>query len=153
MVGLYEAFSLIRDAFRKDDDDEDVEETPYVCNETTQVDDSFDTGKNVCRALALSGGGSNGAWEAGVIWGFMNYGSPDDFTYDVVTGVSAGSINGLAVSGWEIGDEVAMADWLSDMWNSLTTDDVWVNWDKGVADGVLLKPGAVNNAPLLNFLQ
>ena len=53
-----------------------------------------------CRALALSGGGNNGAWEAGVLWGFMNYGNPADFEYDVVTGVSAGSINALAISGW-----------------------------------------------------
>ena len=33
----------------------------------------------VCRALALSGGGSNGAWEAGVLWGFLNYGNPSEF--------------------------------------------------------------------------
>ena len=31
-------------------------------------------GKDTCHALVLSGGGSNGAWEAGVIYGFANYG-------------------------------------------------------------------------------
>ena len=59
--------------------------------------------KDVCRALALSGGGNNGAWEAGVLWGFMNYGDVADFEYDVITGVSAGSINAMAMSGWEAG--------------------------------------------------
>mmetsp|Transcript_3721 Transcript_3721/g.4263 ORF Transcript_3721/g.4263 Transcript_3721/m.4263 type:complete len:86 (+) Transcript_3721:51-308(+) len=62
----------------------------------------------VCRALALSGGGSNGAWEAGVLWGFLNYGNPADFKYEVVTGVSAGAINSLAISGWELGKEAEM---------------------------------------------
>ena len=48
-----------------------------------------------CTAVALSGGGSNGAWEMGVLWGFLHYGNPDDFRYDVVTGISAGSINAI----------------------------------------------------------
>lgn len=48
-----------------------------------------------CTGLALSGGGSNGAWEMGVLWGFMHYGDPADFKYDVVTGISAGSINAI----------------------------------------------------------
>jgi len=49
----------------------------------------------------MSGGGSKGAFEAGVIWG-MYYGIEnvgETFDYDVITGVSAGAINtiGLAV--------------------------------------------------------
>ena len=58
-----------------------------------------------CTALVLSGGGSNGAWEIGVLWGLVNYGNPDDFKYDVVSGISAGSINALALAGWEVGKE------------------------------------------------
>ena len=61
--------------------------------------------QDVCRALVMSGGGSNGAWEAGVLWGFINYGTPSDFTYDVVSGVSAGSMNTAAFAGYAIGDE------------------------------------------------
>lgn len=30
-------------------------------------------------ALALEGGGAKGSYEAGVIWGFMHGGNPDDF--------------------------------------------------------------------------
>ena len=58
-----------------------------------------------CTALVLSGGGSNGAWEIGVLWGLLNYGDPDDFKYDVVSGISAGSINALGMAGYEIGKE------------------------------------------------
>jgi len=50
---------------------------------------------NTCTGLALSGGGSNGAWEMGVLWGFLHNGNPEDFKYDVVTGISAGSINAI----------------------------------------------------------
>ena len=38
-----------------------------------------DDGK--CYALVLSGGGTNGAWEAGIIWGLMNYGDPTDYEW------------------------------------------------------------------------
>lgn len=30
-------------------------------------------------ALALEGGGAKGAYEAGVIWGLMHHGNPDEF--------------------------------------------------------------------------
>ena len=59
--------------------------------------------KDVCRALVLSGGGSNGAWETGVIYGFINNGNPSDFEWDVLSGVSAGSINTVALAGYPLG--------------------------------------------------
>ena len=65
--------------------------------------------QDVCRALVMSGGGSNGAWEAGVLWGFLNYGDHADFAYDVITGVSAGSMNTAALAGWEVGNEAKAA--------------------------------------------
>ena len=58
------------------------------------------TAADVCRALALSGGGANGAWEAGIFWGLVNYGDPADFAYDVVTGISAGAINTAGLAGF-----------------------------------------------------
>ena len=46
--------------------------------------------EGICRALVLSGGGSNGAWEAGVLWGLTHYGNPEDFAYDWISGISLG---------------------------------------------------------------
>jgi len=46
-----------------------------------------------CKALVLSGGGNRGAWEAGVMWGLVHFGDPEDYHWDVMTGCSAGSIN------------------------------------------------------------
>ena len=53
----------------------------------------------------MSGGGVNGAWEAGVIYGLIHYGNPKDFQWDVVSGVSAGCINAAGVSVWAKGLE------------------------------------------------
>jgi predicted acylesterase/phospholipase RssA len=36
---------------------------------------------DTCKALVLSGGGANGAWEAGIFWGLNNYGNSGDFDY------------------------------------------------------------------------
>jgi len=66
-----------------------------------------------CRALVMSGGANNGAWEAGVLWGLVHYGNPSDFTWNVVTGVSAGAINTGAVVVFAPGDEVTMTEFLS----------------------------------------
>ena len=90
----------------------------------TQVE----AGDKKCHALALSGGANHGAWEAGVMWGLLHYGNPEDFTWDVVTGVSAGAINTSVISVFETGDEVNMSEFVSDTWASLTTDMIWQNW-------------------------
>ena len=74
-----------------------------------------------CRALAMSGGANYGAWEAGILWGLTHYGNPEDYAWDVITGVSAGAINTAATVVFNVGDEVKMSEFLSDSWASLTT--------------------------------
>mmetsp|Transcript_7391 Transcript_7391/g.8917 ORF Transcript_7391/g.8917 Transcript_7391/m.8917 type:complete len:215 (+) Transcript_7391:1-645(+) len=108
---------------------------------------------DVCRAVVMSGGGNNGAWEVGVFYGLVNNGDPKDFAYDVVSGVSAGAMNTAVFAGWEPGKELELAQWGSDTWKNLHTSDIWVEWPLGVASGALLMPGAVDNGPLLHFLQ
>jgi predicted acylesterase/phospholipase RssA len=49
----------------------------------------------------MSGGANNGAWEIGVIWGLAHYGDATDFYWDVVSGISAGAINGAGTAGWK----------------------------------------------------
>ena len=72
---------------------------------TDSVDKSAKSEKS-CRALALSGGGAKGSFEAGALYGLvMNDVDKSKYRYDVVTGVSAGAINTGAISLFEIGDE------------------------------------------------
>jgi len=80
----------------------------------------------------LSGGGSNGAWEVGVLWGWLHYGNPDDFAYDWISGISAGAINTAALSGWAKGDEKRASEWLSYTWSTLTSDQIWKEWPDGL---------------------
>ena len=77
--------------------------------------------KDTCNALVLSGGGSNGAWEVGVLWGLLHYGNPADFEWDWMTGVSAGSINTAGFAGWAVGQELEATEWLSDTFTTLTS--------------------------------
>jgi len=75
-----------------------------------------------CKALVLSGGGNNGAWEAGVMWGLAHYGNPEDFYWDVLTGVSAGSINTAGSAGFSPEQVLEYTEWLSESWLNMTTD-------------------------------
>ena len=109
--------------------------------------------QDICRALVLSGGGNNGAWEAGVLYGMLANGNAADFAFDVVTGVSAGAMNAGGLAGWEVGRELEAAQFLSDTWLGFSTSDIWTDWALGKVSGVLLMGGTVDNAPLLNTLQ
>ena len=106
-----------------------------------------------CRALVLSGGASNGAWDVGVLYGLVNYATPSDYEYDVVTGVSVGSINALFLAGYPKGQEVQMVEDGSNMWNNLKTSDVWKNWPLSYAQGLMNKQGFLDNSPLLQFIK
>lgn len=108
-----------------------------------------------CRALAMSGGGSKGAFEAGALWGML--GTIKDKTemqYDVVTGVSAGSINTLGVSVFPKGQEQAMIEELSYRWSHLAKSDLKKNWFPfGPITGLLEKTGIYNTAPLYDYIK
>ena len=83
-----------------------------------------------CRALAMSGGSNHALWEAGVIWGLLHYGDPADFTWDVISGISAGALNTGLMSVWAQGDEYAMSEALSDRWASIDEESqLFMTWD------------------------
>ena len=92
-----------------------------------------------CHALALSGGGAKGAYEAGVLWGLVNNAnSSTSLAWDVVTGVSIGSVNTGGIVLWAPGDEKGMVQWLSDTWAGLKSSDIYVDWKPlGIVTGLL----------------
>jgi predicted acylesterase/phospholipase RssA len=57
-------------------------------------------------SLAFAGGGSKGGFEDGAIWQMVRSLNPEDVTYQVLSGVSAGSINLAGIGLFEIGDEL-----------------------------------------------
>lgn len=75
------------------------------------------------------------------------------FEYDVVSGVSAGSINALAVSLFEKGKEEEMVEFLSEAWGNLTDSRVYQRWPEGFAEGIMKESGIYNDEPLYNYLN
>ena len=84
----------------------------------------------------MSGGGSNGAWESGVLWGLVNYGIPKDYKYDVVSGVSIGSINASGLAVFAIGDELAAVDFIYSTWQSISSEDIYIEWPMGLVSSL-----------------
>jgi len=107
-----------------------------------------------CRAIALSGGGSMGSWEAGVMWGLTHYGNPEDYYWEVMTGVSAGSINtagGAAFAPWESPE---MSEWLSNNWASLHNGDIYRMWpEESVTYSLKNNVSLFDTTPALNYLR
>ena len=109
---------------------------------------------NKCTALAMSGGGAKGAYEAGALYGFVkNDPHPSKYAYDVVTGVSVGAINSFAVGVWRIGTEEKMVEWLSHLWASITSETIYKDWwPLGLVTGITSKTGVYDFAPGTEFL-
>ena len=81
-----------------------------------------------CRALALRGGGTKGAFEVGVLKAITELLEPIDYQYDVVVGVSIGAINGAMFATFAKGDEKAAVEKLEEVWNTYTAEDFWRLW-------------------------
>uniref|UniRef100_A0A7S1PFH2 PNPLA domain-containing protein n=1 Tax=Percolomonas cosmopolitus TaxID=63605 RepID=A0A7S1PFH2_9EUKA len=108
----------------------------------------------ICRALALGGGGDRGAFEAGVLSALVALQDSEATRYEVVTGISAGSINAAAFSQFRIGDEKKAVEFLLDRWRKTTKDDIYKNWfPGGIVEGFSLKSGLFDTSPLLNYLK
>ena len=107
---------------------------------------------DTCNALVLSGGGSNGAWESGVLWGLINYGDPEMFKWDLVSGVSIGSITASALSVFPPGEEKAATDAIYEIWTNLTNSDVYKQWPAGWVAG-LYKISLLDDSPGFEFVK
>ena len=79
----------------------------------------------MCRVLSLSGGGSKGAYEVGVVNSVIKTLEAPDNHYDVVSGVSVGGINTAAFTLFGEGEDEQLADFLMDLWKNLSNSDVW----------------------------
>jgi NTE family protein len=68
------------------------------------------------RALVLSGGGSAGAWQVGVLKHLLN---DLETKYDIVCGVSVGAINGAAIAQFKHGQEKEAYQLLEKLWPTI----------------------------------
>lgn len=81
--------------------------------------------KPPCLALVLSGGGARGAYQAGVLKGISNIAHALGMTnpFDIISGVSAGAINGACVA--SAGPKSDCAEHLSQFWNTVKTENIF----------------------------
>jgi NTE family protein len=73
-----------------------------------------DDGK--CRVLAMRGGGTKGAYEAGALKAMAELQDPIDIAYDVLAGVSIGAMNAGYFATFERGDEAEGIQALLYLW-------------------------------------
>lgn len=109
--------------------------------------------KDVCHALALSGGGNKGSYEAGAIHTLVKNLPPSEVEWDVITGVSAGAMNTGGISIFKVGNEAEMSEFLVNLWMNMTSDMVWKMWDDGLIHGLFNESGILDDAPLYKFLS
>lgn len=113
---------------------------------------SFVAGET-CRALSLGAGGTRGAYQAGALVTLTTLLPGEDVQWNVVSGMSAGSINAGGVSLFPMGQEVAMAQFLKSVWLHLNSSSVFVDWNEiGVPYAIFEEPSLYNNQPLKEYL-
>lgn len=102
------------------------------------------------RALVHSGGGSKGAWGAGVI----KYLLGDLKTqYDILCGVSVGAINIAFLSQYKHGEEEASANLLYNMWSQLDTSKIYKKHFPFGRWSAIWKQSFYDSSPLASLIK
>lgn len=104
------------------------------------------------RALVLSGGGSRGAYQAGVVYHLL---AEKGFQYDIITGTSVGALNGAFLAMFAKGQEKEAAEGLKKIWCEISDKKVYKYWYKGILWllPLLWKPSVYNTQPLADFVS
>ena len=101
----------------------------------------------------LEGGGDKGSFQVGVLNAFVDLVEAKELEWDVITGVSVGSINAAALSLHEIGKEREAVDWMVKLWKTFGQSDIYKKWPFGLAQGWLFEEGIWDNSPVEAFLK
>ena len=108
----------------------------------------------VCNALVLEAGGDKGAYEAGALSVLVkNATNPQNRMWDVVSGVSIGSILTGFIAQYDIGDEVKMADELVNLWEEIKASDIYKSWPGGLVEGLLYRSSLFDESPADSLLK
>jgi predicted acylesterase/phospholipase RssA len=104
--------------------------------------------------LALEGGGDKGAYQSGAIKGLVDNVPNGETQWDVVTGISVGSMDAAALAIFDIGNESNAADFLVQTWREITgKKDIYQNWMFGPLEGLFYKTGLYDTTPLRKKIE
>ena len=100
------------------------------------------------KALVLSGGGTHGAYQVGVLKRLL---VDEENHYDIVAGVSVGAINAAGIAQFKKGQELLCHKYLDDLWRTVDNSTVWKHHFPPYM-AALWKPGLYSTEPLRKFL-
>lgn len=114
-----------------------------------------------CLAIAFSGGGDRGAYEAGVVKGLVTSQKAEDVAWQSASGVSVGSIVSSALSRYPIGEEDSAADFMVDTALGVNGDIIYNAWGNlvpfigpsGMTRGLLFESGLYDSSAERSFLE
>lgn len=104
------------------------------------------------RALVLSGGGSKGAFQVGVLKRWMGDMGID---YDIMCGVSVGALNIAGLINTPLGRPKQAIDWLEDFWLSKVTGTsaIYKRWWPFGRFHALWKRSVYDSSPLMKLVR
>jgi hypothetical protein len=103
--------------------------------------------------LALEGGGDKGAYQVGVIQGFVKNLQPEEVAYDFIVGVSAGALNTAFFSQFAQGNETAAAAALANIWLTAPVSSLMVQWPGSYLQGLLFENSLLDGSALYPWLS
>ena len=106
-----------------------------------------------CRALVLSGGGDKGSYQASVLTTLIDLLPEIETQYDVISGISVGSLNGATFSTFPKGQEKHFKEFVMDVWHSVNFSTVFQMWPGGFEEAINSQQAFVDNTPLINLLH
>jgi NTE family protein len=101
------------------------------------------------RALVLSGGGSRGAYQVGVLQKWM---LEDHRDYNILCGVSVGALNVTMLSQAPLGKPEAAYTRMLALWDQVENRRIWRHWLIPYI-GVLWNRSVLNSAPLMEWVE
>ena len=102
------------------------------------------------RALVLSGGGSKGAFEVGVLQRLMG---EQQLEYDLLCGTSVGAINAAYLAQTPLGQPRDAAARLRALWDTVTTDKVHKPWFPFGKVSAFFKPSVYDSQPVHDWIR
>ena len=106
-----------------------------------------------CRVLSLAGGGDKGAFTVGAFSALASLLPSEDVQYDVIVGVSVGSINGSLIALSAKGEELSVAAELEQLWGLMKgRASVWQHWTASFLQSIN-ESSFLDSQPLKEMLE
>jgi len=102
------------------------------------------------KALVLSGGGSKGSWQAGVLTRLLG---EEGQYYEVICGVSVGALNGAFLAQYPLGREREASFDLGNLWRAVETSKIYKRWFPFGRLHALWRGSAYNSEPLADWVS